>query len=278
MAHFDVFNGDADGICALHQLRLAEPLESTLITGVKRDIELVKRVRARSGDHVTVLDISFDKNREALLSLLDLGVTVAYIDHHFPGEVPVHPALEAHIDRSPGTCTGSLVDVLLQGRFRIWAIVAAFGDNLSNTATALAEPLQLPPNELAVLCELGEYLNYNAYGDTLNDLIFHPADLYRCLHRYHSPFDFIEAEPVFETLKQGFRSDMSAAQALPPVYRYPGGMIYILPDLPWSRRVSGAFGNHLARAESGIAHAILTPSLRGGYVVSVRAPRVCPTG
>jgi hypothetical protein len=156
--------------------------------------------------------------------------------------------------------------------------VAAFGDNLSNTATALAEPLQLPPNELAVLCELGEYLNYNAYGDTLNDLIFHPADLYRCLHRYHSPFDFIEAEPVFETLKQGFRSDMSAAQALPPVYRYPGGMIYILPDLPWSRRVSGAFGNHLARAESGIAHAILTPSLGGGYVVSVRAPSVCPTG
>ena len=28
MAGFDVFNGDADGLCALHQLRLAEPLES----------------------------------------------------------------------------------------------------------------------------------------------------------------------------------------------------------------------------------------------------------
>jgi hypothetical protein len=23
--HFDVFNGDADGLCALHQLRRAEP-------------------------------------------------------------------------------------------------------------------------------------------------------------------------------------------------------------------------------------------------------------
>jgi len=36
MAYYDVFNGDADGICALHQLRLAEPREATLVTGVKR--------------------------------------------------------------------------------------------------------------------------------------------------------------------------------------------------------------------------------------------------
>ena len=38
MNFFDVFNGDADGICALIQLRLAEPRDTTLITGVKRDI------------------------------------------------------------------------------------------------------------------------------------------------------------------------------------------------------------------------------------------------
>jgi hypothetical protein len=36
---YDVFNGDADGICALVQLRLAKPIQSNLITGVKRDIE-----------------------------------------------------------------------------------------------------------------------------------------------------------------------------------------------------------------------------------------------
>ena len=36
MADFDVFNGDADGICALQQLRLSRPLASTLVTGVKR--------------------------------------------------------------------------------------------------------------------------------------------------------------------------------------------------------------------------------------------------
>ncbi|MEJ2533090.1 MAG: DHH family phosphoesterase, partial [Halioglobus sp.] len=41
--NFDVFNGDADGICALLQLRKAQPLESTLVTGVKRDINLLSR-------------------------------------------------------------------------------------------------------------------------------------------------------------------------------------------------------------------------------------------
>jgi len=41
MIHFDVFNGDADGICALTQLRNAQPREAELITGVKRDINLL---------------------------------------------------------------------------------------------------------------------------------------------------------------------------------------------------------------------------------------------
>ena len=88
MSHFDVFNGDADGICALHQLRLALPLASTLVTGVKRDIQLLERVPAQAGDSVTVLDISLDRNRQALLDLLGRGVEVEYFDHHFSGPVP----------------------------------------------------------------------------------------------------------------------------------------------------------------------------------------------
>ena len=54
MQRIDVFNGDADGICALHQLRLAEPAETVLVTGPKRDIALVERVAAQPGDEVTV--------------------------------------------------------------------------------------------------------------------------------------------------------------------------------------------------------------------------------
>jgi intracellular sulfur oxidation DsrE/DsrF family protein len=81
--HYDVFNGDADGIIALLQLRLAEPKQATLVTGVKRDIKLVEQVVA-AGDAVTatVLDISMEKNSAALQSLLASGVEVFYCDHH----------------------------------------------------------------------------------------------------------------------------------------------------------------------------------------------------
>ena len=46
--YYDVFNGDADGICALHQLRLAEPRPTAeLVTGVKRDIRLLHGLPGR---------------------------------------------------------------------------------------------------------------------------------------------------------------------------------------------------------------------------------------
>jgi hypothetical protein len=65
MSHYDVFNGDADGLCALQQLRLEYSIDDAqLITGVKRDIDLLQQVEARVGDSITVLDISLDRNRE----------------------------------------------------------------------------------------------------------------------------------------------------------------------------------------------------------------------
>ena len=110
MTHFDVFNGDADGICALHQLRLATPLDSVLVSGVKRDIALLQRVAAQDGDAVTVLDISAAVNRSALVALLDRGVRVEYFDHHFAGDLPLHAHLSTLIDLSPRVCTAMLVD------------------------------------------------------------------------------------------------------------------------------------------------------------------------
>ena len=79
--HFDVFNGDADGIIALLQLRLAEPKSSTLITGVKRDIELLQQVDINKATSVTVLDISMEKNHQALTNILNNDVEVFYVDH-----------------------------------------------------------------------------------------------------------------------------------------------------------------------------------------------------
>ena len=81
--YIDIFNGDADGICALLQWRLAHPQTSRLITGVKRDIQLLQRAQARAGDQITVLDISLDSNRQALDHLLAQQAQIFYVDHHY---------------------------------------------------------------------------------------------------------------------------------------------------------------------------------------------------
>ena len=44
--------------------------------------------------------------------------------------MPKHGGLIAHIDTDAETCTSVLVDGHLKGRFRTWAIAAAYGDNL----------------------------------------------------------------------------------------------------------------------------------------------------
>ena len=278
MTHFDVFNGDADGICALVQLRLAAPLESVLITGAKRDIALLPRVEGRHGDEVTALDISVAVNREALLSLLAGGVKVEYFDHHFAGELPKHALLDAHIDTSPGVCTGILVDRHLAGKHRIWAVVAAFGDNLTRVAQELAHPLALVPERLAGLQELGETLTYNAYGDGDADLVVHPSVLYLRLLRCEDPFRFMQSEPLFRQISEARRQDLSLAQQMQPETVLSGAAVYMLPDAPWSRRVRGVFGNELANRSPKRAHAILTPNAEGGYTVSVRAPLARSTG
>jgi hypothetical protein len=278
MMQFDVFNGDADGICALHQLRLEAPVESVLITGVKRDIALLQRVPALAGDQVTVLDVSAAVNRAALVTLLDRGVEVEYFDHHFAGDLPVHPRLQATIDPSPRVCTGILVNRHLGGKHRAWAVVAAFGDNLGDVARELAAPLALDAAALGELRALGESLAYNAYGDDDGDLIIHPAALYRTLRPYADPFAFIAGEPVFRRIDEARRDDLARALALHPSVALDRARVYVLPDAAWSRRVRGVLGNRRANEEPALAHAILSPDMHGGYTVSVRAPLARPVG
>lgn len=93
---YDVFNGDADGICALHQLRLAESRSSTLITGTKRDIDLLRRFQSGNGDQITVLDISLDSNIVALRQHLDAGAEIIYFDHHSASQAFAHDRLHLH--------------------------------------------------------------------------------------------------------------------------------------------------------------------------------------
>lgn len=271
LRRIDVFNGDADGLCALRQLRLAEPAASVLVTGVKRDIALLERVAANPGDLVTVLDVSLERNRAALLRLLVRGVRVRYFDHHYAGEIPSHPALEAHIDLSAGICTSMLVDQVLEGRFRAWAVVAAFGDGLDQAARRLGGTIALGATELEKLGELGRSLNYNAYGETEDDLLVPPVDLYRLLEKYDDPLQFIAGSELCQRLNEGRHADLEAAAGVAAHRAGPGGEVYVLPDAAWSRRVSGTFANELARRNPARAVAVLAPA-RGGFVVSVRVP------
>jgi hypothetical protein len=275
--YYDIFNGDADGICALHQLRLEEPRDAERITGVKRDVTLLERVDAQAGDVLTVLDISLKANAAALTKLLGRGVACRYFDHHAAGMIPVHPKLNAHIDTAPDICTSLIVDRYLSGRQRAWAVVAAFGDNLVASAIRTAQPLELDHTELARLHELGDCLNYNAYGETVDDLHYPPADLYEAIMPYSDPREFMIDEPVFDVLKNAYKEDLERAEAIRPEFVSDSAALYVLPDAAWCRRVNGLFGNRLAQEHVRRAHAVLVAKA-DGYVVSVRAPVSHPRG
>lgn len=274
----DVFNGDADGLCALHQLRLDDPADSELVTGPKRDIGLLKRVKAQAGDRVTVLDIALSKNREALDRILEAGAEVRYFDHHQPGDIPEHPRFEPHIDTDANVCTSLLVNRYLRGRHLPWAVAAAFGDNLADAARQAALPLGLSADQLAQLQSLGECINYNGYGETLDDLFYDPADLYRQVRPFADPFAFIAESPAYRTLKAGYQEDMARAVAVEATEARDAGRIFVLPAEKWGRRISGVFGNRLAVESPAQAHAVLTAKPDGGYVVSVRAPLAAKSG
>jgi hypothetical protein len=270
--NFDVFNGDADGICALQQLRLQTPREATLVSGLKREIDLVRRVDASARDAVTVLDISFDKNRAAVIELLDRGVSIFYADHHFAGEIPQHELLECHIDVAADTCTSLIVNRLLDHAQARWAIVGAFGDNFDLPATELAGSLGLKQKQVELLQQLGICLNYNGYGFELADLLFHPAGLYSALHPYSDPLDFIENEDVYGELLEQYEDDMSRAKTFAADSESAAGAVYLLPNEGWARRIVGVMGNDLAKQFPDRAHALLVDMGDGHHRVSVRAP------
>ncbi|EGR3263939.1 DHH family phosphoesterase [Vibrio parahaemolyticus] len=271
--NYDIFNGDADGIIALLQLRLADPIDSQLITGVKRDIKLVEKVDVQAGDELTVLDISMEKNMAGLEQALAQGAHVFYADHHKAGGIPQHGNLDAHIDLDANMCTALIVDKLLEGRFHTWAITAAYGDNLIAKADALADQAGLNHEQKAQLKELGTLINYNGYGSKVDDLHFHPADLYRALVQYISPFEVIEdkASPYYQ-LQLAYQQDMDAAQAVPATHESDTLKLFELPNTAASRRISGVYGNWLANQNPDSAHAVLTENADGTYTVSLRAP------
>jgi hypothetical protein len=271
--NYDIFNGDADGIIALLQLQLARPVESVKITGVKRDIQLLKRVKPSKGDEIRVLDVSMEKNKEALIACLDAGAKVLYVDHHKCGDIPNHPHLADHIDLDANTCTSLIVSDMLDQQFHLWAITAAYGDNLFARADTEANKLGLTGEQKEYLKALGTYINYNGYGSDVSDLHYPPIELFELLLAYPSPLDLIaDKKSVFYTLKAAYEADMQQAQQASVLFESTSAKVIQLDDAPWARRISGVLGNTLANAAPNKAHAVLTTHKETGFTVSVRAP------
>jgi hypothetical protein len=278
MRRFDVCNGDADGLCAVLQWRLAHPAPATLVTGLKRELELLRRVPAEAGDEVLVCDLSMQRNHSALLHLLQAGVSVRYVDHHKVDQVPQHAALQAFIDFDPRVCTSLLIDRMLQGRFRAWALVGAYGDNLTRVADALAADMGLDPDQRRQLRLLGEGINYNAYGDEAGDQHIAPQQLYARLARHAQPLELMRADDIGRELDALRRADLQQALAQQIHAAGPRARWVRLPDEPWSRRVIGGLANDLASSAPQQAHAVLKADRHGDYVVSIRAPQCMPSG
>lgn len=275
---FDVCNGDADGLCAVRQWRLHEPASTTLVTGLKREIALLQRVPPERADEVLVCDVSMARNRAALLALLARGVRVRWFDHHTAGEVPSDPALEAHLDFGAEVCTSLLVDRHLGGRYRAWALAGAYGDDMTAVADRLAAESGFDAPQRAALQRLGRAINYNAYGEEASDVRLHPAELYAVMARHDDPFALLANEPVVGEIDLQREADRRQARELAPSWHSDRARVVVLPDAPWSRRVSGVLANELAATRPAQAQAVLRARRGGDYQVSVRAPRDAPHG
>jgi single-stranded DNA-specific DHH superfamily exonuclease len=272
VSNYDIFNGDADGICALQQLRLQNPRKAELVSGLKRDIDLLQRVEAKPGDEITVLDISLDKNRDALLAALNAGANVFYADHHFPGEIPQHENLDCHINVEATTCTSLIINELLDHAQVAWAVVGAYGDNFDQAASELGVKFGLSSSELKDLQQLGICLNYNGYGFELDDLLFHPVDLFSIVHPYQDPLEFISKENGYNQLLNQYREDMSLSQGSTAESVSDKTAVFLLPNEAWAKRIVGVLGNDLAKQFPDRAHALLVNMGDGHHRVSVRAP------
>lgn len=277
MEYIDVFNGDADGITALHQWRLTYPANSILITGVKRNIKLLEMVPAKSNQQLTVFDISLKSNLEFLDVHLVLQNSIIWIDHHQTGSPIKNPCLKLHIDETPGTCTSNIVNILLEGKYLKWAAVGAFGDNLPELGENLAKEAGCCEKEKQELEELGKLINYNAYGESVEDLHFSPSRVYQEVKNFIDPLDFYQSSELFKRLKQGFKNDFTNLENVQMEDFQSGGAIVYLPDEKWARRLIGTYANQLSSQDPNRAHAILLKK-KEGWLVSIRAPKTNPVG
>ncbi len=269
-----VFNGDADGLIGQHILGMELGAPSLRVTGGKRDIELLRKLPPMGAAHIHVLDISLRRNLDALPALLAQGnIQVTWYDHHDAGDPPAHPNLELHINQAPETCTAVIVNAVHGRKHPLWAAMAAFGDNLPATASALASSGGASAHEAALLRRVGVLLNYNAYGEQPGDTLFSPEDLAARLAPFREAYDLCWEESILGPLAAQFENDRERFQGLEPLVATPEAGAYLVPDQPFARRYGATWANEQALQQPNRALAVIHARADGTYMVSIRAPR-----
>jgi hypothetical protein len=113
----------------------------------------------------------------------------------------------------------------------------------------------------------------------IEDLHFHPAEVYRMMKSYREPDRLLSNEPlILKNLRQGRESDLRKALEIDAKMAGAGSAIYVLPEDAWCRRIRGDYANHLALKEPDRAHAVLTHNRTDDDTVSVRASMARPKG
>ena len=153
------------------------------------------------------------------------------------------------------------------GRWSVLSVITSTSQQLNSVRS-----LGLNAEHLEQMQQLGICLNYNGYGFELDDLLFHPVDLYGLVHPYADPLDFIENEKGYADLLTQYEDDMARARTFSADSESTSGAIYLLPNEGWARRIVGVMGNDLAKQFPDRAHALLVDMGDGHHRVSVRAP------
>lgn len=274
----DVFNGDADGITSVLQFKKHTNSDSKLITGVKRDIDLLRKIDINKTKELRVFDISLEKNLTYIKSIIKNKINTIYFDHHKPGNIPKSKYFEYYINTRPTICTSLLVSKYFADQYLEWAIVGAYGDNLIEVADKEFARVGKTMQQRKQLHQLGKLINYNGYGLNIDDLHFDPADLVKALMAYSSPYELVkDSNSPFHILKDSYSEDLFKAEQSKTIYQSNKLKVIVMHGDAWANRISGEYGNILANKHPNRAHIILT-ELQDEYRVSIRSPKREPFG
>ena len=270
-----VFNGDADGIISQTILGKVLGLPDLRITGLKREVHLLRKLPPLDSGRIHVMDISLRQNLPELPAVLKPEkIQVTWYDHHEPGEPFVHPRLELHINEASGTCSAVIVNQVFGKKHSLWATMAAFGDNLPSTAKALAAEAGANVDETSVLRHCGILLNYNAYGERPGDVLFAPAYLAQKAAACNSALDFCHEEGIFGPLNEQLAKDSMHFDGIQPLVDSDSARAFLVPDEPWARRYAATWANSQILSHPKAALAMIHPRAEGTFMVSIRAPRL----